>query len=509
MSILSPTTFGPVQSLDELNGIVLELSAKYPDRLILFRGQRQLHESIRSGRARPDIKIHKDVEAGWRSLSMRMLELELSSERNSYGYARAILQHYGMATHFVDLTSDVEVAAWFATRKYGSRMMLYAGSSMRQYEHVIYEQSNEEYGYVLVLAIEGAQNLRESGRLFDLATLPDGCARPHRQKGWLMLDRPPTQPTPNSFWAATIKIDTKVLKTKFRTMELFPGPKEDAAFEMLLSLPFVQVPSAYFNPNDDPKKPKLSEELEHEMETFCLAQRALSIPEYGNDIKDECIDHKWGDFTIYEPHHMRMWKWWRFDLASVHPGTIGDIKDTVKITLSPEATQILFSVQDRRCSWPSLGTDGLFFTFAALDHDKVIDHAPPYYGVWLQRDDELIVETPMEADTDALNVMAGHSYFLRDGVVERQVMESACKCGKPETHDERVRSVLQLSSLLQDGTLILLPHPSMSQLGWHVVITGAEGREMIPRVTSFQKVVKALNKHGPQPRSADIDMKKE
>lgn len=493
MNAMKPTTFESVKTLDELNKIVLEISSKYPGRRILYRGQRRLHESIRSGRARPNVKIHKDVEAGWRSLAMRMLNL--SGERNSYGYARAILQHYGMATHFVDLTEDAEVAAWFATKKYSSKMMIYGGSAMRQYEQVLYEQSNEENGYVLVLAIPETEKLRESGRLYDLSNLPVECARPHRQRGWLMLDRPPTEPTPNNFWVATIKLDTKAWTTKFKTTALFPGPKEDPAFGILLSLPFVQVPTAYFGSDEDPKKPKLSAKLKCEMETFCFAQRALAIPEYGNEIHDECIDHKWGDFTIYEPHHMRMWKWWRFDLESAHRGITGDIKDAVKITLSPEAKQVLFSIEDRKCLWPSLGSDGIFFTFAELDHDKVIDHAPPYYGVWLQRDDELIVESPMEADRDALNVMAGHSYFLRDGILERQVMESACKCGNPETHDKRVRSVLQLSSLLEDGTLILLPHPLMSQLGWHVVITGSEGRNMIPRVASFHKVVKALNKH--------------
>jgi hypothetical protein len=499
-----PEIFGPVKTLEEITKILLEISNRYPDRRILFRGQSRLHESIRSGRARPNVKVQKDVEAGWRSLAMRMLNL--SGDRNSYGYARAILQHYGMATHFVDLTEDIEVAAWFATRKYSSKIMLYGGSTMRQYEHVLYEPSVEEDGCILVLAVAEAEKLCESGRLFDLSTLPVECARPHRQKGWLMLDRPPTEPTPNSFWVATIKVDAKAWTTRFKTTDLFPSPADDPAFGVLLSLPFVQVPAAYFSSNEDPEKPKSSDELRREMESFCFSQRALSIPEYGNEIHDESIDHKWGDFTIYEPHHMRMWKWWRFDLESAHRGVKGDIKDTVKITLSPEAKEILFSVEGRKCSWPSLGSDGIFFTFAALDHDKVIDHAPPYYGVWLQRDDELIVETPMEADQDALNVMAGHSYFLQDGILKRQLMASACKCGKPETHDKRIRSVLQLSSLLEDGTLILLPHPLMADLGWHVVIAGSEGRSMLPRVSSFKKVVRALNSQRgsiPNPPPAD------
>src|SRR6267142_1075678 len=111
MNESKPETFGPVQTLDEVKKIVQEISNRHPDRLTLFRGQRRLHETIRSGRARPNVKIHKDVEAGWRSLATRMLNV--ANDWNSHGYAKAILQHYGMATHFVDLTKDIEVAAWF------------------------------------------------------------------------------------------------------------------------------------------------------------------------------------------------------------------------------------------------------------------------------------------------------------------------------------------------------------------------------------------------------------
>jgi hypothetical protein len=496
MSEPKPNRFGPVQTWPEIESMVQEISKQNPQSLILFRGQRRLHENIRSGRARPDARVHKDVEAGWRSLARQMLGL--AKEQNGEAYAKAILQHYGMATHFVDLTKSIEVAAWFAMRNYSRSIMIYGGGALRQYEHVLYEPSHEGCGYILVLAIPRREELLKTGRLFDLSSLPSDCVRPHRQKGWLMLDRPPTEPTPNSFWAATIEVDCRALPIRFTTTDLFPEPSIDPAFATLLSLPFVQVPSAYFGPNDSNEKHKEAtsdEGFQREMDEMCFASRALSIPEYGNDAYHQCTDHTWADLTIYEPHHMRMWKWWRFELGSVHPGATGDIKDTAKITLSPEAKEILFGVEGRKCSWPDLDSDGLFFTFAALDHDKVIDHGPPYDGVWLQRDDELIIETPMVADNDALSVTAGHSYFLRNGELERQLMKTACRCGKPETHDKRVRSVLQLSSFLKDGALILLPHPRLADLGWYVVIAGSEGQSMQPRIASFKRVVKALSEN--------------
>src|SRR5207253_421399 len=109
MSEPMPKRFGPLQTLPEIQSIVREISKQNPECLILFRGQRRLHETIRSGRARPNARIHRDVEAGWRSLAGQMLGL--AQEQNSNAYAKAILQHYGMATHFVDLTESIEVAA--------------------------------------------------------------------------------------------------------------------------------------------------------------------------------------------------------------------------------------------------------------------------------------------------------------------------------------------------------------------------------------------------------------
>ncbi len=88
---------------------------------------------------------------------------------------------------------------------------------------------------------------------------------------------------------------------------------------------------------------------------------------------------------------MRMWKNWRYPLETVYPGVKGDIRDATKFTLTPSAKNVIDAATDVDCSWPQPGNQGLFFTYAAIDHDKVGDHFPPYYGVWLQRDDDLVL----------------------------------------------------------------------------------------------------------------------
>jgi FRG domain len=230
-----------VQNQNELQQSMGQLADEHKGKLLLFRGQRQLHEHVRSGRARPGAKIHSDVEAGWCALAQRFLRLPSPSQYNAF--VKAILQHYGMATHYVDLTSELEVALWFATHDHRIQQHRYWGSSLRGY--------------------------------------------------------------------------------------------------------------------------------------------------------------------------------------------LEDIRDATKLTLTPSSKRRLDVATELSCSWPQLGNQGLFFTFATLDHDKVGGDGPPYFGVWLQRDDDLILEMPMESDEEVLTVCRGHAYFLRNGGVERQQMKTRARVEIP------------------------------------------------------------------------------
>lgn len=59
-------TFKAIDSVEKLGLAVGELSRAYSGQLLLFRGQRQLHPNIRSGRSRPDVRVVKEVVNGWR-----------------------------------------------------------------------------------------------------------------------------------------------------------------------------------------------------------------------------------------------------------------------------------------------------------------------------------------------------------------------------------------------------------------------------------------------------------
>ena len=437
-----------VASTEELLAVVGDLRTRHGDSLLLFRGQANLYPSIRSGRARPDASVDEWVDLAWTSVAAYAFGRDCPKDHE---IVDAILQHYGLATHFVDLTSDAATAGWFATHKYSAHPQLWIGSIMRRFQVAGYERLTDGVGYVLVLGFKDPQALKAKRRLFDLTDLPDECARPRAQHGWLLYDHPPAKPQPDEFWIATIEVDRSTYATDLTVRDLFPPPQEDPAYGRLLSVPFVQVPMA------------------REDREFSFGMRMLDVPEYEGD-EQQFKRHKWCDFTIYEPPPLQRWRGWHLELSTLHDGITGDVANSTKVILAPTALQALRYASEQGCpvEWPQLGSDNLLFSFAETDHDKVIDHGPNYQGVWLSRDRDLILEHPMSCDLETLSVCAGHGATLRSGTLALADIETTCRCGRPETHLERIRAVLCLAELLRCGELVLVPHPAGIE-GCHVV----------------------------------------
>lgn len=461
----------PVRNMAELRELLRSLTAQHARKKLLLRGQANLYPHIRSGRARPETKMLPELEKSWSSFASRMFGVGAPDEP----LVKAILQHYGAPTHYVDLTEDPEVAFWFAINQYRSGHYSFVGNCFRTIDTFAYERAAAGTGYVLVLAIPDHRELQAADLLFNLSKLPKAFVRPHRQAGWLMYDRPPLVPVPDDYWVATIPVDRAGASTNLNQADLFPPPAQDPAYQALVSLPFVQVPVAFF-----PDKPKTGEgdlrktseqspDIALALEKMCIAERVIPVAEAASG-HGELVNHKWRDLTLYEPHAVRTWCWWKFPLSHAHHGIrSGDIHDATKITLSPEANGLMKRSRSNDLHWPDLGSDDLFFSFAVWDHDKVIDHAPPYEGVWLHREDDLIVEHPMMATEDVLAVGSGHAFLLRDGKLLRRDIVNACRCGKPETHVRRVAAVLRMTTMIERGRLTLLPHP-MRLPRWFVAI---------------------------------------
>jgi hypothetical protein len=472
---MRPTDF-TVSSYSELEEALQKITARNEGALILLRGQRRLHDSVRSGRGRPAYSPSPLVETGWTAFASSLFGINSTSELD--GVIQAVLQHYGYETYFLDLTSRLDIAAWFASHDYSSQMQMFLGNQFRRTEVVSYSKTTSGDGYIVVMAFEDPEALKLKNRLVDLSCLPSSFERPLRQGGWLILDRPPTRPLPDDFVVGVIKINLERFDIP-NAIEPFPNGNEDPAFAKMRELPFVQFDTY------DEEKANAENPTGHQL---ACAVRILNLPEYGQE-----EDQKWNDVTIYEPLSVREWRIWHAELGQLYPGAVGDIAKTKKITISPGSMKALEESSESALSWPNLSSDGLFCSFAALDHDKVIEHAPPYEGVWLQRSGSLIIETPTNSDEKTLAVGRGHAYFLNGQSLEQQEMEGACDCENRQSHELRVKSILRIQALVSCGELILLPHPYHGE-DWFFIFKADERQMLANKISSFKRVHRMIMK---------------
>lgn len=453
-----------VTSETELQERIADLKTAARGELILFRGQTELYPTVRSGRARPDTNVPADVERGWEALVGRtMLEDEASDIAPSA--LQGMLQHYGLPTYYLDCTHDVRVAAWFAVNAYTElRPMLWIGTALRRIDLVTYKPVPDGLGYVLVFRVPNPESLVKREQLVDL-TVSNTFLRPTRQSAALLMDRAPLLPDPNELLSWVIPIDRVRFESSKTERELFPLPTDDKGYLALLRTPFVQIPTAYYS--DPPelkdadkaldKKPDPVRFWQHGM----TAMRAVRIVEYVTDDKqmETGINHKWDDFTLYEPMPMRLWKWWHFRLEEIHAGVNVDLADAGKVTIHPDIWEYLQQLSNVPLSWPDLGSDSLLFTFAAIDHDKVIEHGPPYLGIWLVKRGDMIIEQGVTSDPDQMAVTPGHVYTFRAGGIVQHEVANGCTCGNPMYHQNQVEALLRLHALVEERIVALVAHP--------------------------------------------------
>lgn len=163
-----------VKSSTELERVRATLAAKFPNHFLLFRGQNKCYSTIMSGLSRPEIALNEAVEKSWSVIAGIVLGDEGVTHR-SLRFRRALMQHYGLPTNYVDLTASIGIAAWFATNQRNSRFQVWGGEPPRLDEIIQYARRDQGVGVIIVFAIPDASVLNDEGRLFKLGGI-DGLA---------------------------------------------------------------------------------------------------------------------------------------------------------------------------------------------------------------------------------------------------------------------------------------------------------------------------------------------
>jgi hypothetical protein len=227
--------------------------AKYKlskDGPVLFRGQASYHDEMR-----PTL-FRKVSSAGTCSARLRQSRDFIKSEECVASFLRRtpkqafepLLQHYGLATPWIDIVDNIWSALWFAT---------HSSQSIRGGRYIHYEEATNQFCYVYMMQfgarkkkiVNGIDITSKGMMIADLrVAAPSNYLRPHSQHGLLAMRRDLTEGTGPDYRDCVVLVmkistqnaltwlgDSPLMKGSF----MFPPPRHDPGYQVLLDNPFM------------------------------------------------------------------------------------------------------------------------------------------------------------------------------------------------------------------------------------------------------------------------------
>lgn len=170
-------------------------------------------------------------------------------------YCQAVLQHYGWRSFFIDITSDINVASWFASNKYEEKTTFamvedsFEEALIEIQKTVTYEQKKSGYGYIYVF---DKRKLIENENYSFIDLLKNNIfneeTRPYKQKGYLFGGNNQSSrhlsEDLNECLIDILEVNNEILnllceKEKLSQKYLFPSFEEDYIYNSFVSLPRV------------------------------------------------------------------------------------------------------------------------------------------------------------------------------------------------------------------------------------------------------------------------------
>lgn len=175
------------------------------------------------------------------------------NEMEQQTYSQAILQHYGWRSFFVDITTDIKVASWFACNKYSDHTTFamvedaFEEPLIEVQKTVSYETKQDTYGYIYVFNKDNL-SMSKDYHFVNLLTnnIFNDNTRPFRQKGCLFggqnKDNRHLSEDLNKCLVDILEVKVNVLGalTKDEGLNqnyLFPSFEEDYIYASFIGLP--------------------------------------------------------------------------------------------------------------------------------------------------------------------------------------------------------------------------------------------------------------------------------
>lgn len=439
--------------------------------LLLFRGENQKYDQMRSGKSRPNAFDLPDIENGWNTIVGRLIkEKDRSTE-----YKQSILQHYGHPTFYLDLTCDPLVAAWFASYKFTSlEPAKWIGEiGFRLHNRCTYEKISDGIGYLYVLEIPNYKEIIESNLLFEIYN-EDLFTRPKKQSAFLMLDKKDTIHDPNNFLIHTIEIDRSQFCSSYNLLDLFPLPNEDKGYSALLDVPFIKNSFCYIPADMPTSRIPNYKTLDY---FHSHIKRVIDIPFYLNDITNlYSIKPKTKDITLFEPFLFRNWKRLiGFNLD--HYFSISHdvyLSDAVKISLSPTTLNKIQKTDFKvTLQWPEVNSDSLLFIKTEYESDITGHQNSPYLAIWLYKNFDQIIACHImitkEDQNEIINIEPWNIYIIHENILVLALQESTHPNDKTEDEIKIIESLLRIHGLIEYNEVALLQNPFDIE-NWHILL---------------------------------------
>jgi hypothetical protein len=259
-----------VRSRSEIVDVLRGLGKPRSGRLRVFRGQTREHRQPKTGRPSVVPTLLREgarpYDPGWLMVTARILAVEAKQDitpETTAVYAPALIQHYGPGSSYVDVTSNIDIALWFALHVWHQRWfadMLVDVTQLvwtRHFNTAWYtplgsRSTDDDCPVVYVFDLEpwDGRVVPEHAQLIDLLQLPvapwllAAAARLKVQDAALAYVSAdgPNGPDLGDEVRAVIRLaadfDEETAPIAMRPVrEMFPGPQADACYRQLLALP--------------------------------------------------------------------------------------------------------------------------------------------------------------------------------------------------------------------------------------------------------------------------------
>lgn len=381
--------------------------------------------------------------AKWSRFAQGVLENRLGVSGESLELSQAILQHFGWRSFYVDLTSDIRVAAWFASHEYSEGHNFEMCEDILENPVTLVKRYASYVPGTLVgnLYVLDKHEITKCSNLVDLTTLETGSGKPRFevQKAWLMGPMARDELIPHSCYTAHVTAPQEVLaqfaaKQFEKTSDIFPGRNEDPVLQSLLDLPWLEIYTAS------------DKEQEQRKSGIPFFRRAIDFPEYENSFQK----HLPGNVALYQ------------GFCAASSGMAEKMRDKFDFIAVPEIT-IIGSPNPIENSFPLIlekTVEGRVLCFeidSLLRQITEIDSSEYCKGLAIQRINEnllevgeFVIDHPGMEITGA-GVNTGWYYEVdKVGVWVKVEHPDQCPCDNNRRHEVLFRSLTIIEAWLAD-----------------------------------------------------------